>query len=95
MDLLKEVLYTHNFKSHFSPPFNRYNNRLTVHVCTIAKGSTVYFTEASVSNQNLVEPDRCVEELRSRVTSVVPQYPAKLLLLKLQSCAHAHKVRKK
>ena len=39
----KEVLYTHNFKLHFSPPFDRYNNRLTVHACNIAKGSTVYF----------------------------------------------------
>ena len=31
-----EVLYEHNFKSHFSPPFDKYNHRLTVHACTIA-----------------------------------------------------------
>ena len=37
------VLYAHNFKSQFSPPFDRYNNRLTVHAHTIGKGSTVYF----------------------------------------------------
>ena len=37
------VFYAHNFKSHFSPPFNRYNNRLTVHACSIAKSSTIYF----------------------------------------------------
>ena len=43
LDLPKGVLYEHNFKSHFSLPFYRYNNRLTVHTCTIAKGSTVYF----------------------------------------------------
>ena len=42
-DLQKGVLYAHNFKSQFSPPFDRYNNRLTAHACIIAKGSTVYF----------------------------------------------------
>ena len=42
-DLSKEVLNTHCFKSHFSPPFDRYNNRLTAHAYTITKGSTVYF----------------------------------------------------
>ena len=41
--LWKEVLYTHSFKSHFSPQFDRYNDRLTVHAHTIAKDSTVYF----------------------------------------------------
>ena len=35
--------YTHSFKSHFSQPFDRYNNRLTVHAYTIAKASTVCF----------------------------------------------------
>ena len=39
----KRVWYAHNFKSHVLPPFDIYNNRLTVHACTIAKGSTVYF----------------------------------------------------
>ena len=39
----KRVLYAHNFKYHFSLLFGRYNNRLTVHACTIAKSSTVYF----------------------------------------------------
>ena len=43
LDLPKGILYAHNFKSHFSLPFDRYNNRLTVHACTIAKDSTVYF----------------------------------------------------
>ena len=43
LDLPKGVLYAHNFKSHFLPPFDRYNNRPTVHACTIAKGSTIYF----------------------------------------------------
>ena len=33
----------HSFKSHFSWLFDRYNNRLTVHAYTIAKGSTVCF----------------------------------------------------
>ena len=42
-DLPKGVLYMHSFKSHFSQPFDRYNNRLTVHACIIAKASTVYF----------------------------------------------------
>ena len=41
--LAKRVLYTHSFRSHFSWSFNRYNNRPTVHACTIAKASTVYF----------------------------------------------------
>ena len=39
----KRGLVCTHFKSHFSPPFDRYNNKLTVHACTIAKGSTVYF----------------------------------------------------
>ena len=43
LDLPKMVLYAHNFKSHFSPWFDRYINRLTVHAYTIAKGSMVYF----------------------------------------------------
>ena len=34
----------HSSKSHFSRLFNRYNNRPTVHACTIAKAA---FTEAS------------------------------------------------
>ena len=38
-----QVTYVHSFKSHFSPPFDRYNNRLTVHAYTIAKASKVYF----------------------------------------------------
>ena len=42
-DLPKGVLYMHSFKSHFSPPFDRYNNRLIVHAYTIAKASTVCF----------------------------------------------------
>ena len=42
-DLLKGVLNVHSFKSYFSLPFNKYNNRLTLHAYTIAKGSTVYF----------------------------------------------------
>ena len=43
LDLPKGVLYAHSFKSHFSPPLDRYNNRLTVHAYTIAKASTVCF----------------------------------------------------
>ena len=43
----KGVLYTHSFRSHFSLSFDRYNNRPTVHACTIAKSSTVCFNEAS------------------------------------------------
>ena len=39
----KRVLCAQSFKSHFSPPFDRYNNRLTIHAYTIAKGSKVYF----------------------------------------------------
>ena len=39
----KRVLYTYSFKSPFSLPFDGYNNRLTVHAYTIAKGSMVYF----------------------------------------------------
>ena len=39
----KGVLYAHNFKTHFSPPLDRYNNRLTFHAYTIAKASTVCF----------------------------------------------------
>ena len=41
--LPKGVLYAHSFKSHFLPPLNRYNNRLTVHAYTIANASTVCF----------------------------------------------------
>ena len=43
LDLPKGVLYAHSFKSHFSPPLDRYNNWLTVHAYTIAKASTVCF----------------------------------------------------
>ena len=43
LDLPKGVLYVHSFKSHFSPPLDRYNNRLTVHANTIAKASTICF----------------------------------------------------
>ena len=39
----KGVLYMHSFRSHFSQSFDRYNNRPTVHACTIAKTSTVCF----------------------------------------------------
>ena len=39
----KRISYVHNFKYHFSPPFDRYNNWLTVHACKIAKGSRGYF----------------------------------------------------
>ena len=42
-DLPKGVLYTYSFRSHFSWSFDRNNNRLTVHACTIAKASTVCF----------------------------------------------------
>ena len=42
-DLPKGVFYAHSFKSHFSPPFDRYNNRLTVDAYTIAKGLKAYF----------------------------------------------------
>ena len=38
-DLPKRVLCTCSFKSHFAMPFDWYNNRLTVHAYTIAKGS--------------------------------------------------------
>ena len=43
-----EVLYTHSFKSHFSPPFDRYNDRLTVHVYTIARSSMVCFYQGLI-----------------------------------------------
>ena len=43
LDFSKGALYTHNFKSHFSLPLDRFKNRLTVHACTIAKGLMVYF----------------------------------------------------
>ena len=33
----------HGFKSYFSLPFNRYNNSLTAHAYTIAKGSMFHF----------------------------------------------------
>ena len=43
------VHYSHTqFQCSLSPPLNGYNNRLTVHVCTIPNCSTVAFTEASV-----------------------------------------------
>ena len=41
LDFPKGVLYAHSFKSHFSLPFDKYNNRLTVHAYTIAKVLTV------------------------------------------------------
>ena len=37
---------TYIFNVHFLPPPNGYNNRLTVHLCTVAKRSTDCFTEA-------------------------------------------------
>ena len=43
LDLPKGALFAHNFKSHFSPPLDRYSNKLTVHAYTIAKASTVCF----------------------------------------------------
>ena len=42
-NFVKRVLYMHSFKSHFSPPFNKYNNRLIIHVYSIAKNSMVFF----------------------------------------------------
>ena len=43
-DLPKCAVVTHNFNAHFSPPLNRYNNRQTVHLCTIyGQNSTVCF----------------------------------------------------
>ena len=42
-DLPKGIVYAHSFKSHFSPPFDTYNNTLTVRAYIIAKGSMVYF----------------------------------------------------
>ena len=39
----KRCLFAHSFKSHFLPPLDRYNNRLTVHAYTIAKASMVCF----------------------------------------------------
>ena len=42
-NLPKGILYTHSFRSYFSQQFDRYNNRSTVHACTIAKASTVCF----------------------------------------------------
>ena len=42
-DLPIGVLYMHSFRSHFSWLFDRYNNRPTVHACTVAKASTVCF----------------------------------------------------
>ena len=41
------ALFAQNFYVYFSPPTDGYNNRLTVHVCTVAKSSTVCFSEAS------------------------------------------------
>ena len=41
--ICQRVLYKHSFRSHFLLSFDRYNNRLTVHACTIAKSSTVWF----------------------------------------------------
>ena len=37
------TVYVCSFKSHFSLPFDRYNNRLTVYAYTIYKGAVVYF----------------------------------------------------
>ena len=39
----KRVLYMHSVKSHFSPPFDRYNNRPTVCVHIIASSLTFSF----------------------------------------------------
>ena len=35
LHIRKGALFVHNFNVHFSPPPDGYNNRLTVHVCTI------------------------------------------------------------
>ena len=42
-DLPKGVLNMHSFRSHFLWSFDRNNNRATVHACTIAKSSAVWF----------------------------------------------------
>ena len=42
-DLPKGVLYTHSFKSHFSPPFDRHNTKLTVDMAVMAKSTAVCF----------------------------------------------------
>ena len=42
-DLPKCALFAHNFNAHISPKPNRYNNKLTVHVCTTTKGIGVCF----------------------------------------------------
>ena len=41
--LARSYTCTVNFRSHFSRSFDRYNNRPTVHACTIAKASMVCF----------------------------------------------------
>ena len=37
------ALFAHNFNIHFSPPSDGYDNGLTVHACTVAKISTVFY----------------------------------------------------
>ena len=48
MDMWSDFPKCDNFDVHLPPPLNGYNNRLTVHMCTTAKNSTVYFSEASL-----------------------------------------------
>ena len=63
----------HSFKSHFSPPCNRYNNRLTVHAYTIAKSLlTVCFYWGLI-----LEPVWCPSMLRWSTTCLASQTAGK------------------
>ena len=64
--------YTHSFKSHFSRPFDRYSNRLTVYTYSIAKASTVYFYWGLIH-----VPDWCPQVLGWSVNG--SNFPGKLL----------------
>ena len=39
----KGVLYSHHGKTQISPPMDRYINKLTLHMCTVAIGPSVCF----------------------------------------------------
>ena len=46
-DFPKYVLFALDFNVYFSPTFDEYSNRITVHVCHEAKSSTVWLLSSA------------------------------------------------
>ena len=68
---LMGVLYTHSFKTHFSPPFDDYINGPTAHVFNTAESLTVVFIQASFSS--LCDIHECLGGFQSAPSSLDKQ----------------------